>query len=82
MKRLILKSTCQKDVDDIVAKYDQVVGRDAKKWANKLIKEHSLNIYEEEPEDYESVVEAEEKKKKYGYHAKKAAEPVEISKEV
>lgn len=64
MKKLMLKSVCQKDVDDIVARYDTVVGRDAKKWAIKLIKEHNLEIVQEEPEDGESIIDKENKKKK------------------
>jgi len=66
MKRLVLKAACQQDVDEVVAKYDNVVGWDAKKWAVKLIKEHNIVISDDTPQNYESVIEADAKKKRYG----------------
>lgn len=49
----------------MVLKYDNVVGRDARKWANKLIKEHNLNIDDTPTENnYQSIIDRENKKKK------------------
>lgn len=52
MKKRVTKSKFQKELDDIVTEFHGVVGRDARKWANKLIKEHNVTIPDFDPRIY------------------------------